>query len=725
VRNIYLHIITFILFIPLIANGQSLSANVQEKLDSLKKAVVPLAQDTATVEALREITQLYFTGLYQLDSARKYATWLYDLGTKMESERGSALGLYYLGRVADGKGDYATAIGHMEEFLESEIVKGDTAMLANGYYSLANIYLHQGNLEEALKYQLQVLQIDEASGDPRNIGLSLNNLGIIMKELNRDDEAIRYLERALSLFRDLDDKGNIAMALSNLGGLYSQKGDQQKALDTFRRSLVIYEELKHDRGIALAYQHIGSIERILGQTQNALRHNHQALSILQRIGLKKEISETYFETAMVHFEMKNPDSARFCMTRSLALAQEVGDKKAIRRALKGLSDLEADNGNFKTAYEYFRSYHTVSDSILNESIADRMSQLETRYEVEKREAEISNLRTQQKLNRRLSQTLRWALIASGFLGILAVGFLSYRVWIHKKLLRVEQAQNRKVEKAYKELKNAQNQLIHSEKMASLGELTAGIAHEIQNPLNFVNNFSEVNTELAGELLDAVAKGDLNEVQALAKSIRENEDKISSHGKRADGIVKSMLQHSRAGSGRKELTDINALCDEYLRLAYHGFRAKDKSFNAAFKTDLDPSLPKAEVVPQDIGRVILNLINNAFHEVNEKSKANGTGYEPQVIVSTSREEDRIQIKVKDNGNGIPDLIKEKIFQPFFTTKPTGSGTGLGLSLSYDIVKAHGGDIKVETKKARPDEPAGPGKGLPAGQAGTEFIIRLPV
>jgi signal transduction histidine kinase/ligand-binding sensor domain-containing protein len=273
----------------------------------------------------------------------------------------------------------------------------------------------------------------------------------------------------------------------------------------------------------------------------------------------------------------------------------------------------------------------------------------------------------------------------------------------------ELAQAKEIEKAYKELKNTQSQLIQSEKMASLGELTAGIAHEIQNPLNFVNNFSEVNTELAGELLDAVARGDLSEVQSLAKSIRENEDKISSHGKRADGIVKSMLQHSRAGSGRKELTDINALCDEYLRLAYHGLRAKDKSFNATFKTDLDPSLPKAEVVPQDIGRVILNLINNAFQSVSEKAKANGAGYEPQVTMSTNRAVDGIHIKVRDNGTGIPDSIKEKIFQPFFTTKPTGQGTGLGLSLSYDIVKALGGSIDLNTKEGY----------------GTEFTIKLPM
>ena len=245
-------------------------------------------------------------------------------------------------------------------------------------------------------------------------------------------------------------------------------------------------------------------------------------------------------------------------------------------------------------------------------------------------------------------------------------------------------------------------------MASLGELTAGIAHEIQNPLNFVNNFSEVNKELVDELQQELKDGKIDDAIVISKDIKENEEKINHHGKRADAIVKGMLQHSRASSGTKEPTDLNALCDEYLRLAYHGLRAKDKSFNAKFETDLDPTLPKINVVPQDIGRVILNLINNAFYAVAEKQKQNSNGFEPTVSVSTKELKGKVEIKVADNGNGIPDHIKEKIFQPFFTTKPTGQGTGLGLSLSYDIVKAHGGALEVNSKEG----------------VGSKFIIQLP-
>ncbi len=271
-----------------------------------------------------------------------------------------------------------------------------------------------------------------------------------------------------------------------------------------------------------------------------------------------------------------------------------------------------------------------------------------------------------------------------------------------------------LQKSLEELKAAQAQLIHSEKMASLGELTAGIAHEIQNPLNFVNNFSEVSNELLDEMKTEINNGNTEEAKTIADDVKQNLEKILHHGKRADAIVKGMLQHSRTSSGQKEPTDINALADEYLRLAYHGLRAKDKTFNAAMKTDFDESIGQINIIPQDIGRVILNLITNAFYAVNEKARSavitpTADAYEPTVSIRTKKTGNKVEISVADNGNGIPQKILDKIFQPFFTTKPTGQGTGLGLSLSYDIVKAHGGELNVETKEGE----------------GTEFIIQLPV
>ncbi|MCY7421463.1 MAG: GHKL domain-containing protein [Chitinophagaceae bacterium] len=275
-------------------------------------------------------------------------------------------------------------------------------------------------------------------------------------------------------------------------------------------------------------------------------------------------------------------------------------------------------------------------------------------------------------------------------------------------------QKEALQETLNDLKSTQLQLVQREKMASLGELTAGIAHEIQNPLNFVNNFSEVNAELLLEINEQLDKEALSAdgrstIESIVKNISQNLDKVSQHGKRADAIVKGMLLHSRVSAGDKELTDVNALSDEYIRLAYHGLRAKDKSFNTQFITELDPELPKISVIPQDIGRVLINLFNNAFYSVNEKKKKIGAGYGPTVSVKTLANETHVTIIVRDNGLGIAANVLEKIYHPFFTTKPTGQGTGLGLSLSYDIIKAHQGELKVNTKEGE----------------FAEFIITLPL
>ena len=267
--------------------------------------------------------------------------------------------------------------------------------------------------------------------------------------------------------------------------------------------------------------------------------------------------------------------------------------------------------------------------------------------------------------------------------------------LQQKSRAVEET-NKKLLHSLEELKNTQNQLIQSEKMAALGELTAGIAHEIQNPLNFVNNFSEINQELVSELLELLDQQEWEEVKIVVKDIAENEDKIKHHGKRAENIVKSMLQHSRKSTGVAEVFDLNQLIDEYFRLAYHGMRAKDKSFQVKMLMHLDGSLTPIKAVKQDIGRVVLNLITNAFHAIAERGQFNKDHYEPQVEVRTKDQGDQVKVEVTDNGSGMSDQIIDKIFQPFYTTKPAGQGTGLGLSISHDIIKAHGGTIEVKSQ-----------------------------
>jgi signal transduction histidine kinase len=391
-------------------------------------------------------------------------------------------------------------------------------------------------------------------------------------------------------------------------------------------------------------------------------------------------------------------------------------KIGLEHATRGKTSPDVIESSFILA----RLYESIDTSLAYKYLQIHLNAKDSLYGSNRREEEEQRILAKQKEEfQKESQAanFRNRIIQIALFALAAVFLVSTLLFLRSN--RIKQNANRKLEKAYGDLKATQAQLIQSEKMASLGELTAGIAHEIQNPLNFVNNFSEVNKELLSELKDEAEKGNTAQVKVIADDIIQNQDKINHHGKRADAIVKGMLQHSRTSSGKIEPTDINAIADEYFRLAFHGMCAKDKSFNATIKTEFDNNIGKINVNPQEIGRVILNLINNAFYAVNEKAKLRSAagGYEPRVVVSTKKNGDKVEIAVEDNGDGIPQKLLDKIFQPFFTTKPTGQGTGLGLSLAYDIVKAHGGVIKVETKEARPPAEAD-------AEAGTEFIIQLP-
>jgi signal transduction histidine kinase len=371
-------------------------------------------------------------------------------------------------------------------------------------------------------------------------------------------------------------------------------------------------------------------------------------------------------------------------------------------------------------YEFLSSYYDKKDpakalNYLKEYNAVRESLYGTKNMQAMQNLVVAEAQRQQEIievEKAYQNKIKMYALLGGLIVLLLVAVMFYRNSVNQKKSRILlQQQKNELEQSLRQLRTTQTQLVQAEKMASLGELTAGIAHEIQNPLNFVNNFSEVSTELVKEMVQEVDKGNTDEVKAIANDVVQNLEKINHHGQRASDIVKGMLQHSRSSSGVKEPTDINALCDEYLRLSYHGLRAKDKSFNAEFETKFDAALTPINVVPQDIGRVILNLINNAFYAVKERQKKEqDSGYKPLVTLTTSQQGGQVVIQVTDNGTGMSEEVKEKIFQPFFTTKPTGEGTGLGLSLSYDIVtKGHGGTMEVETKET----------------VGTSLIVRLPL
>ena len=436
-------------------------------------------------------------------------------------------------------------------------------------------------------------------------------------------------------------------------------------------------------------------------------------SVQQKLD-KGGVSKSFFDTSKFSLGnfTTNLDQIFKEVNKSVAKAKSMGDINKLRGGYYNLSTLDSMRGNYRGAYENYKLYTLYRDSLQKQEIEKRELQAKMQYEFDKKQA-IAKAEQDKKdaEQKRIKNIQYFAIAALAFL-VLAILLFASIQWRNnkqkKKANALLQQQKEKVEHTLTELKSTQSQLIQAEKMASLGELTAGIAHEIQNPLNFVNNFSEVNKELLVEMKGEIQRGNIGEVTTIANDVIENEEKINHHGKRADAIVKGMLQHSRSGTGVKEPTNINGLADEYLRLAYQVLKGKNASFNAKIKTDFDEAIGNINIVSQDFGSVLLNLYNNAFYAVSEKAKQDIAGYEPTVIVSTKKINGKIEIAVKDNGKGIPDSIKDKIFQPFFTTKPTGQGTGLGLSLSYDIVKAHGSEIKVETKEGE----------------GSTFFIQLP-
>ncbi len=497
--------------------------------------------------------------------------------------------------------------------------------------------------------------------------------GICYYNLGSMDSAL-YYTKALFNFSAKDNPYSIAASSQLLGDIYSKSNAPDTAFHYYRIALSIASPTTNAPMYVRSLEGMAKLFQQKSQVDSALYYARGALNIIQQNQIQLQ----------VWGESTNTFLADICPL---------------------IAELYKSNNQLDSAYKYLHLSITVKDSLYSANKIRQFQNLSFNESLRQQQEEQHSRDAQQQYETRIKMYGLITIIA----GIMILAFVLYRNNKQKqKANTLLQSQKEEIETTLGELKNTQKQLIQSEKMASLGELTAGIAHEIQNPLNFVNNFSEVNAELIEEALQANKAGNPNEVEELLSTLKDNEEKINHHGKRADAIVKGMLQHSRASSGQKELTDINALSDEYLRLSYHGLRAKDKLFNATTKTDFDTSIGKINIIPQDIGRVLLNLYNNAFYVVNEKKKQQPNDYEPTVSVSSKKIGDKVILTVKDNGNGIPEKVTGKIFQPFFTTKPTGEGTGLGLSLSYDIIKAHGGEIKVETKEGE----------------GTEFIIQLP-
>jgi len=587
--------------------------------------------------------------------------------------------------------DSAIYYGNRAVNLAREINSPDDEIDAMAYIILSQIGL--GNDSKALQITLQARKNAEIYNLAYGKGLCLNFLGVLNNNAKNHIQALTYFKEAKGVFDSIQNVTFSALMQVRIGETFSLLHQYDSALHYLQ--FAYDNELKYDWvnyytvfALGKTYNQIGDIPKSLAYFRKSILLSHELYDVFNG---NISIARIYHETGIT-------DSTEYYALNAFSIAQESGFLSNIIEANEFLSNFY-EKKNLQKAYEYNKTAMAYKDSL--EALRS-MTTFEGFQDLDEQQRRIELETARKEFQSRLRMN---ALLGSTFT-LLVIAFVFYRN------NRLKQKAKQKIESAYNQLKSTQSQLIQSEKMASLGELTAGIAHEIQNPLNFVNNFSEVNSELIDELEQEIQEGNMDEVKEIAKDIKENEKKIKHHGYRAEGIVKGMLQHSRTSHSEKEPTDLNVLAEEYLRLAYHGLRAKDKSFNADFKTNFDDSLPKINVIPQDIGRVLLNLINNAFYACTERSRSAGSDYQPLVIISTKRYDKSIEISVKDNGLGIPADIKNKIFQPFFTTKPTGSGTGLGLSLSYDIVKAHGGELKVES-------PLGNESGL-----GAEFILHLP-
>lgn len=606
----------------------------------------------------------------------------------------SILNLLLKEKDADNKADlitsfYATAIDGYplqllslsQKLLNASKQNNDVFSESAALSSAGQAYRLTGNYVKALEHHRKAVALAEQTGNKILLGFSLNQMAHIYKDRLENEKALALYREA---YRNFEEAGrsDIWYACMNLGTVYYNMGKNDSALFYSTEALRRIDNTPGVGNQSSVFAVIASIYSQKNKPDSVHKYFAVALSLATDTRSARYLNITYVHLAEHFSHIRQYDSAAYYYEKAVSVVSGTEMNNLVLKPAKKLTEYY-QNINADSTVKYWKVYSTANDSVNSIRTNQQIQMLTFEEEQRKKDIEAAKVAYQNKI--------RTGLLLGGLALFSFVAIFLYRN------NRQKQKTNSKLEKTLTELKSAQSQLIQSEKMASLGELTAGIAHEIQNPLNFVNNFSEVNTELIDELEQEIEKGNIEDIKAIAKDIKENEQKINHHGKRADAIVKGMLQHSRSSSGVKEPTDINALCDEYLRLAYHGLRAKDKSFNAAMKTNFDKSIGNINIIPQDIGRVVLNLITNAFYVANEKSKQKIAGYEPTVIVSTRKDGNKVIIAVKDNGNGIPKNIVDKIFQPFFTTKPTGQGTGLGLSLSYDIVKAHGGELKIESKE----------------------------
>ena len=593
--------------------------------------------------------------------------------------------------------DYPAALTHYSRALDGMKKNNMKRGMATVTSAMGQTYSAMKDHTNAIRFFTESMAAYTSLGDKQGMSDLNIQLGEELIGQNTDDEAISYFNKALSQKKELNDKRGQALALRDIGIVYFRKNEYDKALEFFQKSLVESENLQ--------------VLKLVRDTYLKLFAESRVNKVADRESLFTRKYQVYKDSvqAILNSRALSPDSLSKELAEKEKIAVMVSRKKDESILAMDADEIELNSQLTEAELERLKTEAAIEEM----SKEKRQDEIEARerkeqiQQLQKDKAAQELALSQKQLEQTRQQLVIYVLLGVAAMILFSLAFVYYRYLNNKKSHAALDKAYAELSSTHAKLKNMQTQLVHSEKMASLGQLTAGIAHEIKNPLNFVNNFSELSNELIDEVLVAGSEEERNEILA---ELKNNLTKINYHGKRADSIVKNMLQHSRTGNSEKAPVDINSMCEEYLMLSYHGMRATDSGFNCAIEKQLDENIGKVKIVPQDISRVLLNLFNNALYAVKERKNSNGeTSYQPMVSVITQLLNHSILIRVRDNGTGIPDDVREKIFTPFFTTKPTGEGTGLGLSLSHDIIKAHGGEIKVNSKAV----------------SGTEFLIRLPL
>lgn len=669
-----------------------------------REALVLLKRDPDD-EALGRVlhqTGRAYVWVSRFDSAIAFGERLEDLSRKLDNQAGIGDALNLKGTARSMQGSLVEAKELFESALRMREDIQDSVGVANSLSNLGIVEMRLGNFDASLDYYMRSLSVWESLGDRSGIARVLTNVGNVHFDYGNLEEAIDFYERVLRMREEEGDRRGIAILRNNIGLVHAEREDFERAVESYEIALDIWEKAGDRTNTARALSNLGNAYASMGRLDEALQFSRRALAIREEVGDRRGAAITLSGIGRIESTLARPEAARSTLLRALKIAEEVGDQNLLRDIHLNLSEAYEASGDYRAALDEYRVFKALQDSLFNAESQSTIAELQTQYRTKEQQQQIALLESEREL-----QVLWRNILLAGLLVLVVVASLIYSRY------RLKNRAHRALEKAHADLKTAQTQLVHAEKLASLGQLTAGIAHHIKNPLNFVNNFADVSRDIAGELREKLAATGADsdpEVRELIADLSANMSTIAQQGRRADDIVRGMMEHASGIKGRREPTDLNALVADYVDLSYEGMKARHADFFCEIHQDYDPTVGVVNLVPQEIGRVVVNLVYNAFEAMRDHAVSIQGEAAAELHVTTRRVADTAQIRIRDNGPGIPDDVRDKIFEPFFTTKPGGTGTGLGLSLSYDIVTSgHGGELTVES---------------PPGD-GAEFVVTLPV